>query len=270
MYIKIMKGIRSHGTFRKRSGGGFQSFISFRLMVSVFGSVILFSLIVVAMVLKRVRDENVALRKMVLGEQRNLVLALEEQLRALEGRAGSLEARASEVERKVVNAAPEEGAQVPVETLRSLIWLLWEHEAGSAEIDVLMRHLPEEARNALSSKLEAANPGRGHNEYLPSEEDSLPQVTPDLPKVSDSQPSYTGGPAPIDEGDPRVDSFEEKPITARFVEYEVQVGDTLSAIALLHRAPVTAILELNKIDDPNQILVGSVLKIPSSVKAPQG
>ena len=55
-----------------------------------------------------------------------------------------------------------------------------------------------------------------------------------------------------------------------FVEYKVQVGDTLSAIALLHRASVAAILELNQIDDPNQILVGSVLRIPSSGKAPQG
>ena len=73
-----------------------------------------------------------------------------------------------------------------------------------------------------------------------------------------------------EEGNPSAESFEEKPIPARFVEYEVQVGDTLSAIALLHRAPVTAILELNKIDDPNQIRVGSVLRIPSSVKAPQG
>lgn len=267
--INLMNGIRSHGTFRKRSGG-LQSLISFRLMVSVFGSVILFSLIVVAMVLKQVRDENIAIRRMVLGEQRNLVLVIEEKLSALEGRAGRLEARVSEAETKGVNASPEEGAQIPIDTLRSLIRLLWQHQAGSAEVDALMQQLPEEARNALADELEAANPGRGHNEYEDAEENSHPLATPDPPTSSDSQSYDEGGPVSAEEGNPSAESFEEKPIPARFVEYEVQVGDTLSAIALLYRAPVTAILELNKIDDPNQIRVGSVLRIPSSVKAPQG
>tara|TARA_B100001057_G_scaffold116486_1_gene115021 strand:+ start:15590 stop:16309 length:720 start_codon:yes stop_codon:yes gene_type:complete len=239
-------------------------------MVSVFGAVILFSLIALAMVLKKMRNENMVLRGIVLGEERNFVQAIEEKLSSLEGRAGSLEARAIEAEAGAADTPPEGVARVPVQTLRSLIRLLGQHGAESSEIDVLMQQLPEGERNALSEELKAAESGSGHAGHQQPEEDSLPAVVPDSATNSDSEPTEAHGSEPIPEGEVSVELLEEEPIPPEFVEYKVQVGDTLSAIALLHRAPVAAILELNQIDDPNQIRVGSVLRIPSSRKAPQG
>ena len=265
-----MNGKSSHGTFRKRSSGGLQWLVSFRFMVSVFGAVILFSLIALAMVLKKMRNENMVLRGMVLGEQRNFVQAIEEKLSSLEGRAGSLEARAIEAEAGAADTPPEGVARVPVQTLRSLIRLLGQHGAESSEIDVLMRQLPEGERNALSEELKAAESGSGHAGHQQPEEDSLPSVVPDSDTNSGSEPAEAHGSEPIPEGEVGVELFEEEPMPPEFVEYKVQIGDTLSAIALLHRAPVAAILELNQIDDPNQIRVGSVLRIPSSRKVPQG
>lgn len=130
-------------------------------MVSVFGAVILLSLIALAMVLKKIRNENMVLRGMVLGEQRNFVQAIEEKLSSLDGRAGSLEAKAIEAEAGAADTPPEGVARVPAETLRSLIRLLGQHGAESSEIDVLMQQLPEGERNALSEELKAAESGSG-------------------------------------------------------------------------------------------------------------
>ena len=237
-----MNGKSSHGTFRKRSNGGLQWLLSFRFMVSVFGAVILFSLIALAMVLKKMRNENMELRGMVLTEQRKFVKAIEEKLSLLDGRARSLEAKAIEAEAVAADTPPE----------------------------VLMQQLPEGERNALSAELKAAESGSGHAGHQQPEEDSLPSAGPDSTTNSDSEPAEAHGSEPIPEGEVGVELFEEEPMPPEFVEYEVQVGDTLSAIALLHRAPVAAILALNQIDDPNQIRVGSVLRIPSSRKVPQG
>ena len=137
-----MNGKSSHGTFRKRSSRGLQWLVSFRFMVSVFGAVILLSLIALAMVLKKIRNENMELRGMVLGEQRNFVQAIEEKLSSLDGRARSLEAKAIEEEAGAADTPPEGVARVPAETLRSLIRLLGQHGAESSEIDVLMQQLP--------------------------------------------------------------------------------------------------------------------------------
>ena len=128
-------------------------------MVSVFGAVILLSLIALAMVLKKIRNENMVLRGMVLGEQRIFVQAIEEKLSSLDGRAGRLEAKASEAEAGAADTPPEGVARVPAEILRSLIRLLGQHGAESSEIDVLMQQLPEGERNALSEELKAAESG---------------------------------------------------------------------------------------------------------------
>ena len=45
-------------------------------------------------------------------------------------------------------------------------------------------------------------------------------------------------------------------------EYEVQVGDTLSAIAERYGVEVDGLIAVNEIDDPNLLLVGTVLEIP--------
>ena len=55
--INPMTGQSNHGTFRKNGSGRLQWLFSFRFGVSVFGCVILFSLIILAMVLQRLRDE---------------------------------------------------------------------------------------------------------------------------------------------------------------------------------------------------------------------
>lgn len=45
-------------------------------------------------------------------------------------------------------------------------------------------------------------------------------------------------------------------------EYRVQDGETLSGIAKKFGASVGAIMDLNKIVDPNRITVGQTLKVP--------
>ena len=45
-------------------------------------------------------------------------------------------------------------------------------------------------------------------------------------------------------------------------EYEVQVGDTLSAIADRFGVEVDGLIAVNEIDDPNLLLIGTVLEIP--------
>jgi LysM repeat protein len=44
--------------------------------------------------------------------------------------------------------------------------------------------------------------------------------------------------------------------------YEVQEGDTLSAIAAAYGLPMQAIMEANAILDPNRIEVGQILELP--------
>lgn len=50
--------------------------------------------------------------------------------------------------------------------------------------------------------------------------------------------------------------------------YTVQSGDTLDALAQRFHTTVDAIATLNNIPDPNQIMAGQVLKLPSPVPAP--
>ena len=263
-----MRGKSSHGTFRKRNGEGLHWLFSFRLMVSVFGAVILVSLISLALVLKRMRNDNIVFRDMVLTEQGNLLDGIEEKLVSLERRAGVLEARSIEMEAIAANTPTEGGAQVPVETLRSLIRLLGQHEADIAEIDKLMQQLPEEERNALSEELEAAESGSGHSDLQQPRETSLSPLPPNSTEDLESGPVEAHGSAPIFDDEASIESLGKVPKPAEFIEYKVQIGDTLSAIALLHGAPVTGIMELNGIEDPNQIRVGFVLRIPSPGNTP--
>lgn len=47
------------------------------------------------------------------------------------------------------------------------------------------------------------------------------------------------------------------------VEYVVRTGDTLSKIASKHKVPISQVVELNKISDPNRIRVGQKLIVPA-------
>lgn len=53
-----------------------------------------------------------------------------------------------------------------------------------------------------------------------------------------------------------------EPATGAFVEYTVQEGDTLNAIALRYNTTAAAILALNDVPDPALLSVGTVLRIP--------
>ena len=55
-------------------------------------------------------------------------------------------------------------------------------------------------------------------------------------------------------------------VSADEVEYEVQSGDTLSMIALMHQAEVDDIKEKNKIEDINLIFPGEKFKIDTELK----
>ena len=52
------------------------------------------------------------------------------------------------------------------------------------------------------------------------------------------------------------------PTTTQPRFYEVQEGDTLSGIAAAYGLPVTAIMQVNGIVDPNRIEVGQILELP--------
>lgn len=55
-------------------------------------------------------------------------------------------------------------------------------------------------------------------------------------------------------------------VSADEVEYEVQSGDTLSMIALMHKVEVDDIKEKNKIEDINLIFPGEKFKIDTELK----
>ena len=46
------------------------------------------------------------------------------------------------------------------------------------------------------------------------------------------------------------------------IEYTIQAGDTLQSIAANHRVSMNALIELNKIANPDRIQVGAILHIP--------
>ena len=52
------------------------------------------------------------------------------------------------------------------------------------------------------------------------------------------------------------------------LEYTIQAGDTLAGIAELFNSTVDAIIEENKLDDPNAIFVGQQLIIPANLVTP--
>ncbi|MBJ06376.1 MAG: hypothetical protein CMO40_04555 [Verrucomicrobiaceae bacterium] len=47
-----------------------------------------------------------------------------------------------------------------------------------------------------------------------------------------------------------------------FKEYEVQPGDTLSAIGQLHGISSALLMEINGITNPDRIRIGEILRIP--------
>ena len=93
-----MTGKGSHATFRKTSkeesstGGGF------RVFPALFGLVVLISLIAVAFVLRKLRDEHMNLRAEVVSELNSTVHPEESSLTGLQAQLGALERRLKEEE----------------------------------------------------------------------------------------------------------------------------------------------------------------------------
>lgn len=52
------------------------------------------------------------------------------------------------------------------------------------------------------------------------------------------------------------------------MDYTIKAGDTLSKIAQLNKTDVASIATLNKIQDPNKIIAGSTIKIPTNLTTP--
>ena len=256
-----MGGNISHGTFRKKSRGNLQWFFSFQFMVSVFGAVILISLIALAVILKGVRDENRGLHVTAGIESRNSLHAIDQRVKSLKHQSELLEARVLKTETRVVNTSPGEDQQMTAAALRALIRLLKQHEAETSEVDELMEELPEDQRKLLSRELEVSEPGtgqRGGQADASGAEGGL-----------DSGPVEAHGSDVALEAAAIQESAEQSRESGGLVEYRVQPGDTLSGIALLHGAPVDRILELNGLGNPNRIRVGSLLRIPSPGETPQ-
>ena len=262
--INPMTGQSNHGTFRKNGSGRLQWLFSFRFGVSVFGCVILFSLIILAMVLQRLRDENADLHRVVLVEHRNSLHAINQRMRVLEERSESLKTRVIESETRAANTSSGEGEQITGETPSSRSQLPNQGDAEITGVDLLAQQIPEEE----GSEPTVAEPedGLGGLERAPG--NSVSPASSDLKEEPDSVPMEAHGSDPADEIGAVQESVKESPKPPDFLGYTVQPGDTLSAIARSHGVPLAVILEMNSIDNPNQIRVGSVLQIPSKGGAP--
>jgi LysM repeat protein len=73
----------------------------------------------------------------------------------------------------------------------------------------------------------------------------------------------TGRPLP-----PRPGPFPEQPSNA-VGRYIVRPGDTVAAIARMHRVPMAEILRLNPNLDPRYLRVGDVLRVPGGIAPPE-
>lgn len=253
-----MAGKSSHGTFRKRDKEGSLGGSSFRIMVSIIGLVVLVSLIAMALVLRELREEHVILRKMAAGHQhpevaqeRGEEIGLEERLEALE-----------EMKREQGSLAgptpSEEEFRFREAAIRALAKLLHQYEAGSPEIAELIGAFPEAERKKLIEYLESEAPEVPGADTGFAEEE-LKEV-PSPVAESDSVPIRAHGSGPVLEE--FSDPVSGSPVPAEIREHAVQPGETLSGIARFHEVPVSKIMELNEIGNPNRIRVGRVLKIP--------
>ncbi len=83
---------------------------------------------------------------------------------------------------------------------------------------------------------------------------SLPTIRPVAPRAAA---------LPEDLADPDRETTPEPSSGTEPTEYTVVAGDILGQIADRFRVPVEALMEVNDIDDPDQIQVGQVLKIPN-------
>ena len=227
-------------------------------MVAIIGLVVLLSLIVMALVLRGLREEIVVLRAMVEGARQSVVvpergglIGLEERLEALEGavREAELtgEPEPSKKDTKFRNAA-----------LRTLAKLLHRYEAGSSEITELVGDFPAAEREKLIGYLASETPEVPVRDAGIAEEELKKAPSPVV--ESDSIPIQAHGSEPVSEESPY--SSPGPPNLLKTRSHTVQPGETLSWIAGFYGMTVSKIMEANGIDNPDRIRVGRVLEIP--------
>lgn len=79
-----------------------------------------------------------------------------------------------------------------------------------------------------------------------------------------TQDPNQGGGAPAATDAPAVEPGAEEPTAVPAQIYVVQAGDTLNSIARRFNTTVDAIIAVNEIQDPDNLLVGTTLDIPQS------
>lgn len=66
----------------------------------------------------------------------------------------------------------------------------------------------------------------------------------------------------------RAPKAQDRPVASKAGGYTVQVGDSLKAIAIRHGTTTASLASLNGIKDPNKLMVGQRLKLPSGKTGP--
>ena len=254
----LMAGKSSHGTFRNRYREGSLGGPSFRIMVAIIGLVVLLSLIVMALVLRGLREEIVVLRAMVEGAKQSVVVPERGRLIGLEERLEALEGAVREAELTGDPEPSKKEIQFRNAALRTLAKLLHRYEAGSSEIAELVGDFPEAEREKLIGYLASETPEVPIQDAGIAEEELKKAPSPVV--ESDYIPIQAHGSEPVSEESPY--SSPGPPNLLKTRSHTVQPGETLSGIAGFYGMTVEKIMEANGIDNPDRIRVGRVLEIP--------
>ncbi len=91
---------------------------------------------------------------------------------------------------------------------------------------------------------------------------------PTAESLTPNAPTATSAPAQPAATEPRQPATEAPSQPATEQEYTVQVGDTLSTIAVKFNTSIAAIQLVNRLDDVRVVRLGQKLKIPTSKLAP--
>ena len=224
---------------------------------ALFGLVVLISLIAVAFVLRKLRDEHMNLRAEVVSELNSTVHPEESSLTGLQAQLGALERRLKEEED--AKGAPLSDEQYHV-ILRALATLLHQHEAGSSEISALLEKFPEAERQKFMAELEAADTEAGHaGLWRRIDEIEVPETIPEPAPESAPEPATEPAPAHGSELLPLPGGGAQD-----FKDYTVEPADTLSELSRIYKVSLSSLIRANDIANPDLILIGQVLKIPVS------
>ncbi|MDP7308959.1 MAG: hypothetical protein QF405_15060, partial [Roseibacillus sp.] len=132
------------------------------MLATLIGLVVLISLIAVAFALRKLRDEHMNLRAVVVNDLDSTGQSEESQLATLLARLGALEKKLNQegdTNGETLSTGNDSQYQL---ILRSFATLLQEHEVESSEIFALIEGLPEAERQKLMAELQAADPAATH------------------------------------------------------------------------------------------------------------